>query len=152
MTEVEKLLKNKDSDNQEEEPPKDHYNFVLVAFFFFGLGGWIVWNAAIAGIDYFESRFKPEYNPKFVFGFVYTLPLVFGNILLLYVDDKISSSLRIKVGLFVMTLCTFSMPFITEYLPKSLAWWSLILIIATNGLASSFVQGGLFGFASIFPK
>ena len=44
------------------------------------------------------------------------------------------------------------MPFITEYLPKTVAWYTLLLSILTNGLANSFVQGGLFGFASIFPK
>jgi solute carrier family 29 (equilibrative nucleoside transporter), member 1/2/3 len=148
---VETLLKTEHREEQQEQPPKDHYNLVYISFFFFGLGGWIAWNAAIAGIDYFDSRFKPKYNPKFFFGFVFTLPLVLGNVLLLYVDKKISLSKRINIGLIVITWCTFSMPFITEYFPETLAWWIMILIIATNGLANAFVQGGLFGFASIFP-
>ena len=43
------------------------------------------------------------------------------------------------------------MPFITEYFEKDVAWYLLLCSIFLNGLGNSFVQGGLFGFASIFP-
>lgn len=43
------------------------------------------------------------------------------------------------------------MPFIPQYLPTTSAWYILLVSIFLNGLSNSFVQGGLFGFASIFP-
>jgi hypothetical protein len=44
------------------------------------------------------------------------------------------------------------MPFITQYMDPDVAWWILLVSIAVNGIANSFVQGGLFGFASVFPS
>lgn len=43
------------------------------------------------------------------------------------------------------------MPLITEYLPQKLAWILLLLAVMINGIGNSFVQGGMFGFASTFP-
>lgn len=44
------------------------------------------------------------------------------------------------------------MPFITEYLPRKVGWYILLVSIFINGIANSFAQGSLFGFASIFPS
>ena len=125
---------------------------VLVIFFLYGLGGWIAWNAAITGIDFFNARFQPQHDPGFMFGFVFTWPLFAGNILLLYLNQKLSFVIQINVSLVMILICTGSMPFITQYLPLTSGWWLLLVSIFLNGLANSFVQGGLFGFASIFPK
>ena len=42
--------------------------------------------------------------------------------------------------------------FITEYLQIDLAWYILLISIALNSAANSFVQTSLIGFASIFPS
>ena len=136
---------------EENKIPEDKYNLVKILFFLFGLGGWIAWNASITGIDYFNSRLNPEYNPSFVFGFVFTWPLFLGNVLLIYLADKISLKVKINVSFVIILIWSISMPFITEYLPKTTAWYLLLWNIFINGLANSFVQGGLFGFVSIFP-
>lgn len=44
------------------------------------------------------------------------------------------------------------MPFITEYIGGATGWWILMVSIVVNGAANSFVQGGLFGYASPFPS
>lgn len=74
-----------------------------------------------------------------------------GNLSLLYLASRISLSTRIYIAYIVILIACFSMPLITEYLPKSTAWWLLLSTVAINGLANAFVQGGMFGFASIFP-
>lgn len=121
-------------------------------FFLFGVGGWMAWNAALTGLDYFDSRFKPGgHNPGFVFGVIFNWPLFLANIVLLYLTSKVSLSIRIYIAFSVIIVCTYSMPFITEYFPRETAWGILLFSIVINGIANAFVQGGLFGFASIFP-
>lgn len=138
--------------NQFRNEPEDKYHLMTIIFFLFGLGGWIAWNASITGLDYFNSRLKPKYNPSFTFGFIFTWPLFLGNFLLLFLADKISLSIKINVSFAIILVCTLSMPFIAEFLPTTLSWYILLCTIFINGLANSFVQGGLFGFASMFPK
>jgi len=43
------------------------------------------------------------------------------------------------------------MPIVTEYLPGNTSWYIMLLFVAINGAGNSFVQGGMFGFASMFP-
>ena len=44
------------------------------------------------------------------------------------------------------------MPLITEYIGGRTGWYILMVNIIINGAANAFVQGGLFGYASIFPS
>lgn len=43
------------------------------------------------------------------------------------------------------------MPFVANYLPEGPAWIIILAIIVGMGIAGAFVQGGIFGFAGIFP-
>ena len=43
------------------------------------------------------------------------------------------------------------MPFIANYLSESTGWLVILIVIVVMGVANSFAQGGVFGFAGIFP-
>jgi hypothetical protein len=43
------------------------------------------------------------------------------------------------------------MPLVTECLNRTIAWYTMLFFVAVNGAGNSFVQGGMVGFASIFP-
>jgi len=69
---------------------------VQFTFFIFGISGWMAWNAALTGLDLYESRFKPYgHDPGFVFGFVFNWPLFLTNVLLLYLISRVSLSARV---------------------------------------------------------
>ena len=43
------------------------------------------------------------------------------------------------------------MPLVSEYISKPTSWYFLLGMVMLNDAANSMVQGGMFGFASIFP-
>lgn len=43
------------------------------------------------------------------------------------------------------------MPFIANYLSESTGWTLTLIVIVAMGVVNSFSQGGVFGFAGIFP-
>jgi hypothetical protein len=149
MTNAKKIERLKKLQSQEWKPTP----FILCLFFLFGVGGWMAWNAALTGLDFFDSRFDPiGKDPGFIFGIVFNWPMFLTNFLLLYLTDKVSLHIRIYIAFAVIAICSYSMPFITQYMDPDIAWWILLVSIAINGIANSFVQGGLFGFASVFPS
>ncbi|CAI2366524.1 unnamed protein product [Moneuplotes crassus] len=134
-------------------PPKDHKNIALIFFFLFGISGWSAWDCCIAAFDFYDAKFKPDYDPEFTFGFVFNWPLMLGNILLLYLASRVSLSVRIYTAYAVIVFACYSMPLLSEYLTqKSVAWYLLLLLVVINGFGNAFVQGGLFGYASMFPQ
>ena len=97
-------LKEGHGENSENQPPpEDRYHIVSIIFALFGLGGWTAWNASVAGIDFFNSRFQPKYDPSFTFGFVFTWPLFLGNFALLYLADKVPLWVKINIS-FIMIM------------------------------------------------
>ncbi|CAI2368546.1 unnamed protein product [Moneuplotes crassus] len=120
-------------------------------FFLFGVTGWMAWDACIAGLDYYDSRYKPEYDPGFFFCLLFNWPLLVCNILLIYLSTRVTLSFRIYLAYAVIIIACFLMPLVTEYLPKTMAWYALVPTVMLNGAGNSFVQGGMSGFASIFP-
>ena len=113
----------------------------------------MAWNAALTGLDYYNSRFKEYgYDPSFTFPFVFIWPLFLGSLSLVYLSNKISFNVRLYASFVVILVWSVSMPFITEYIGGRSGWWILMISIVINGAANSFVQGGLFGYASIFPS
>lgn len=120
-------------------------------FFTIGLGGLILGNCLIANIDFFESRFKPDYDPKFILMFVYCWPLFFGNFLLLYLSKRVSLKVRLNTSFIVVFITALATVLGTEFFSITLAWYSIMICVFFLGLANSFVMGGLFGFASMFP-
>ena len=126
--------------------------FVYFSFFLFGTGGWLAWNALIAGLDFFDSRLGSKYDPSFFFGFIFMWAGFVSNFLVLYLSDKVSLSIKIYIAFGVVMVWTMSSCFITEYLQIDLAWYILLISIALNAVANSFLQTGLTGFASIFPS
>jgi hypothetical protein len=140
--------------------PEDNGNIALIFFFLFGVSGWMAWDACIAALDYYQSRFSPQYNPSFVFGFVFNWPLFFANFLLLYITSwsakngwkTLSLSIRIYSAYIAILIISYSMPLIAEFLPKTTAWYLLLFAVMVNGVGNSFIQGGMFGLSSIFPR
>lgn len=63
----------------------------------------MAWNAALTGLDYYNSRFKPlGYNPSFTFPFVFIWPLFLGSVSLLYLSNMISFNVRLYVSFSVI--------------------------------------------------
>ena len=119
----------------------------LTIFFFFGICGCIPWNAAVACLDFYQMRFEPHgHNPGYTFGFVFNWPLMVGTISLLYFTKKVSGSIRIYVSLMITLICSFSMPFITQFISPEPAWWILMISIAINGASNGIVQGSFYTF------
>lgn len=109
------------------------------------------WNAVLTALDFFIVSF-PDYNPAFVFGLTLNAPNFTFNFVNIMFAKHISQTLRIITSLIVIFACTWAMPFVAEYLDGSTSWILILLVIVVMGIASSFSQGGLFGYASIFPQ
>jgi len=75
-----------------------------------------------------------------------------SNFALLYLSSRVSLSIRVYIAFSVILVVSYSMPLVTETLPRTTAWYLLLSLVVINGAANSFVQGGMFGFASIFPR
>ena len=69
----------------------------------------------------------------------------------IFLAKYLSLKLRLITGLLFVFGLTLTMPFIVRYLSEDTAWVIILIIIVVYGIASSFVQGGIFGFAGIFP-
>ena len=83
------LLTSKCKVDESKAPPKDPHNIGMLFFFLFGVSGWMAWNACLIGLDYYESKFSPDYNPSFTFGFVFNWPLMFFNFVFMYIAEKV---------------------------------------------------------------
>ena len=75
-----------------------------------------------------------------------------SNFLLLYLSSRVSLSIRVYIAYSIILVVSYSMPLVAEFLPRSPAWYLLLSLVVVNGAANSFVQGGMFGFASVFPR
>lgn len=116
----------------------------------FGIGSLLPWNAVLTALDFFFGVF-PSHNPAFVFGLTLNAPNFIFNFVGIFIAKYISLKARLVVGLIFIFFLTIAMPFVAEYLTESVAWIITLAIIVVMGIASSFVQGGFFGFAGIFP-
>lgn len=108
------------------------------------------WNAVLTALDFFMQSF-PSHNPAFIFGLTLNAPNFTFNFIGILLARHIPLKIRFVGGLIVIFCLTLSMPFISNYLEESTAWIIILIIIVVLGVANSFVQGGAFGFASIFP-
>jgi len=90
------------SDSDERDKPNDPYNIVFISFFMFGIGAWLAWNSALAGLDYFASRFEPKRSPNFTFGFVYFWSSLVGSLLLLVVTKLTALVTRVTISILVI--------------------------------------------------
>lgn len=108
---------------EKREIISDKYHLAKIMFFFFGLGGWSLGNTLLALLDYYDSRFKPEYTPSFVFGFIFCWPLFLGNFLSLYLSKKVSLKIRLNVSFAMVLVFSLGMILFTEFLDKSTAWY-----------------------------
>ena len=127
-----------------------YLNPKYISFFLFSTGSWLAWNALIVGLDFVTSRLKPKYNSSFFFGFVFIRSGFLSNFFVLYFSDKVSLSIKVYIAFTVVIICIMSSYFITEHLKIDLVWYILLLSIAINAIANSFLQTGLTGFVSIF--
>lgn len=85
--------------------PKDPYYAAHWLFFLFGLGGWNAWDAMLAGLDYYDSRYKPHgFDPSFTFGFVFIWPLFIFNIALLYLQYRVSLTIRLNCSFVIIAV------------------------------------------------
>lgn len=101
-------------------------------------------------MDFFISSF-PSYNPGFTFSLTLNAPNFAFNFLGIFLVRYISLKLRLVVGLVFIFFLILAMPFVANFMSESAGWAITLLIIAVMGIANSFVQGGVFGFAGIFP-
>ena len=108
------------------------------------------WNAVLTALDFFEENF-PDYKPSFVFGLTLNAPNFFFNFVGIFAARYISLTVRFIAGLIAVFALTILMPFITKYMEQDTAWAIIIIVIVLLGVANSFVQGGAFGFAGMFP-
>lgn len=116
----------------------------------FGVGSLLSWNAVLTGLDFFIQNFE-HHKPAFIFGLTLNAPNFAFNFVGIFLAKYISLSLRLIVGLIFILVITIIMPIITNYLPESSGWILIITVIVIMGIANSFVQGGIYGFAGIFP-
>lgn len=133
-----------------EEPPEDKGNLVYYMFILFGIGSLLPWNAVLTALDFFLQYF-PHYKPDFVFGLTINAPNFMFNFIGIFLAKVLSLKIRLITGLLFVFGLTLTMPFIVRYLEEDTAWIIILAIIVVYGIASSFVQGGIFGFAGIFP-
>jgi hypothetical protein len=133
-----------------EDGPQDKYNLVYYIFVLFGIGALLPWNAVLTGLDFFIQNFE-HHNPAFTFGLTLNAPNFAFNFVGIFLARYISLGLRLIVGLIFILVITIAMPIITNYLPESSGWILILSVIVIMGIANSFVQGGIFGFAGIFP-
>lgn len=130
--------------------PEDKYSLVYYIFILLGIGALLPWNAVLTALDFFAINF-PSYNPYFVFGLTLNAPNFAFNILTIFVARYLPLKLRFMVSLVIIFAIIFIMPFITEYMEEKLGWILILALIVLMGMASSFFQGGVFGFSGIFP-
>jgi equilibrative nucleoside transporter 1/2/3 len=133
-----------------ENIPEDKYNHIWYIFVLFGIGILLPWNAVLTALDFFIISY-PNYNPAFVFGLTLNAPNFAFNFVTIFFAKYISQTLRIVSSLVVIFACTWAMPIVAEYTDGSTSWVLILIVIVVMGIASAFSQGGLFGFASMFP-
>jgi len=131
--------------------PKDPHNIVFISFFLFGIGAWMAWNSALAGLDYFSSRFEPKRAPSFMFGFVYFFFSLMGSVILIFISMFTSLNHRVFVSIISISVLTFSLPFITENLNPDIAWYLVLSCFALTGVFNAFILGDITGYSSMFP-
>lgn len=133
-----------------EVEPEDKNNLVYYVFVLFGIGSLLPWNAVLTALDFFSQNF-PHHKPNFTFSLTLNAPNFIFNFVGIFAAKHVSLKLRFIVGLIWIFGLTLAMPFVTEYLNEGLAWGIILPTIAVLGIANSFVQGGAFGFAGMFP-
>lgn len=123
---------------------------VYCAFLIFGISCLLPWSAVVSALDFFIISY-PNYNPAFVFGFALNLPSVIFAFLNIFIAKHIPQNIRIVSGLLCLFWCVILLPFTAQYVEESVSWYIILGIIGITGIAVSFTQGGLLGFAGVFP-
>jgi len=93
----------------------------------------------------------PHYNPYFVFGLTMNAPNFTFNFVGIFAAKWIPLKIRLVVSLMFVFFLTLSMAFIAQYVEEKIGWIIILAVIVITGIASSFLQGGVFGFAGMFP-
>ena len=130
--------------------PEDKYNIVSYIFILLGIGVLLPWNAVLTALDFFAMNYS-DYDPYFVFGLTLNAPAFAFNFVGIFAPKYISLKIRMLVSIFTILSLQVVMPFVAEYMNQKTGWIITMLIIVVMGIASSFFQGGVFGFAGMFP-
>ena len=138
------------SENRRKEEPKDKGNIAYYIFLLFGIGGLLPWNAIITAIYFFSEAF-PSHDPAFDFTLILNSLNFIFNFVNMFTIRLIPLKFRLVVSLLAIFGLLWSMPFISNYLSESKGWLSIIIIIVAMGVANSFAQVGIYGFAGVFP-
>lgn len=132
--------------------PTDTYNLVYLIFLLQGTGVLFPWNAFISSPDYFMRLYGNQ--TLFYFSLAYSYPNLIGLIFMVKFGKKIPIIYRILVPYFVIVFVLLAVPImgfagIENHRTLGLAL-TLVLVVLT-GVASSVLQGSLFGFGGMFP-
>ena len=138
--------------NSEVDPnvPVDNYYIVYLIFLLFGVGALLPWNALLTAFDFFEA-FLDGYDPVFVFPLALNGPNFIFILVMVAVGDKISPVKRVCVSFLINFAICLILPILTVVFDITAAFYTDIAILVIFGSATAVVQGGVFGFAGVFP-
>ena len=148
--EIDTTTKGTNVELYDDDRPVDRGGVVYLIFLLFGVGALLPWNALLTAFDFFEA-FLQGYDPVFVFTLALNGPNFIFILVMVAVGDKISPVKRVCVSFLINFAICVLLPILTVVLDITPAYYTDIAILIVFGAATAVVQGGVFGFAGVFP-
>jgi equilibrative nucleoside transporter 1/2/3 len=155
------MLKNNKSVIYQKVPSKsqvdnvDHGYLAYMLFLFLGIGSLFPWNAFITASSYFGDRFcnsVHENNYESYFSFFFTVSQTCGLSLAIKYQSVLSFHLKIFWPLVLYSLVfVFTTVMVCFEVDHSTMFSLTLLQCCICGLCGSFLSGGLYGLAALFP-
>ncbi|KAJ6237318.1 equilibrative nucleoside transporter 1 [Anaeramoeba flamelloides] len=157
-------------ESKKSEKPKDKKNLVFLFFICLGLSHMLGYNCFVTAYDYFKPNLESvSKNFEFWFNTIFNCTTVLALLFDLMISTivkkrrkkagknqttkKLRFTSRIIVGFIIYIVSMATPPIIIEYFPPKLAFALILIEVTLVGCSTGIVQGGIFGFASLFePK
>lgn len=137
---------------EQEDIPEDPMMFNYFLFLLMGIVLVLPLNSLIQAISFFEANL-PGRDIEFVVGTLVNGPVFLGQVMMLLIGRCLNTKITIVLSLYGMSVMSFAIPFITEYIENTDVLWYIVLAsIFVFCLFTGFYQSSGRGFNAIFPK